>query len=139
MRTVALFLMLAMLELSIISSARKLLLDYLRGGTSKKSFRRVSQSQPFWQKATLQYVRGCIREPAFLRPFQFYASAYFICAALIPCKVFALALGAGGILPWRQTALGLILCCVAEFALFQWEAPGKRHSRYAGRKYQEKK
>ena len=135
MRVVGLFLMLGILDCCVIISARELLLDFLRGGTSKKNFRRVSQSQHLWQKATLTYIRDFIREPAFLRPFRFYAAAYHLFLLLLPVQLALGVLTACGKIPFPEMSFASILYCLGWGVLFSWEHPGKRHSRYAGRKY----
>ena len=137
MRTAAFFLLMAILDYCVIGSARKILLDFLRGGTGKKNFKKVSQNQRFCQKATLSYVKHYIREPSFFRPFRFYSMAYYGYCALLPCKWALCVLAAAGIMPLRVTVLVLCIYNLGWFTLFCWEAPGKRHSRYAGRKYRQ--
>ena len=127
--------LLLMMDAGVISVARKLLYDFLRGGCSRRRFRQIAQNQPLGRKITLTYVKAYIREPAFLFPFRLYAAAYHIFLALLPCKmILSAVLVFSGIQNFVYPAGYSLLW----FALFSWEAPGKRHARYAGRKYHTK-
>jgi hypothetical protein len=135
-RTAAFFLLMAILDYCVISSARKILLDFLRGNRQKE-FQKGFSKPDFCQKATLSYVKHYIREPSFFRPFRFYSMAYYGYCTLLPCKWALCVLAAAGIMPLRVTVPVLCIYNLGWFTLFCWEAPGKRHSRYAGRKYRQ--
>ncbi len=135
MRITAYFFMMLIMDYCVIASARKLLLDFLRGGTSRKNFQKVCQSQSFRQKASLAYVKEYIREPSFHRPFRIYSTAYYIYTALIPCEYGWWVLTAVQAVSLEWSFIVHAVYSLLWFAFFSFEAPGKRHSRYAGRKY----
>ena len=126
--------LLLLLDAGVIVFARKLLYDFLRGGCSRKRFRQIAQNQPVWRKITLAYVKAYIREPAFLSPFRFYWTAYCIFLALLPCKMI---LSAVLVFSNLRNFVCPAVYSLVWFALFSVEAPGQRHSRYAGRKHQD--
>jgi len=118
---------------TVIGCARKILKDFLRGGVSRQRFEKICRAQPLWQKALLRFVGSYIRTPAFFRPYRFYSAAYLLYLALIPLKPLWLFR-----LEARDPGLGAAVCALYTLLwglVFSIEAPGKRHSRYAGRKY----
>ena len=69
MRFVGTLLFALILDISVILSARKIILDFLRGSCSKKTFRQVIENQPFAHKLSLSFIGDYINNPEFIRGF----------------------------------------------------------------------
>ena len=124
------------LDTTVIISARKIILDFLRGVCSKKRFRQIIKQQSFFHKLSLSFIIDYINNPDYRKPYLFYKYLYYTFLSICPVKDLALFfrecfnLIDPNIVVFINYAL-----CIIFVIIFSFEAPGKRYSRYAGRKY----
>ena len=132
---IAIFVYALFLDTAVILSARKIILDFLRGSCSKKSFRQLIEKQSLTRKLTLSYIGDYIKNPEYRKPFSFYKYCYYTFLCLCPIKDIALLMSGNNPFDTSIMVIANYTFCIIFGIIFSVEAPGKRHSRYAGRKY----
>ena len=135
MKNIAILIFALILDISVVLSARKIILDFLRGACSKKQFGQLMEKQSFTNKLSLSFIEEYINNPEFLKPYSFYRYSYytFICVCIV--KDFALLFRGYYTIDPNLVILINYSLCILFGVVFSIEAPGKRHSRYAGKKY----
>ena len=132
---IAIFVYALFLDTAVILSARKIILDFLRGSCSKKSFRQLIEKQSLTRKLTLSYIGDYIKNPEYRKPFSFYKYCYYTFFFFFFIKDIALLMSGNNPFDTSIMVIANNTFCIIFGIIFSVEAPGKRHSRYAGRKY----
>ena len=135
MKNVAALLYVLILDAGVISTARDIILDFLRGTCSKREFRKLMEKQSFTHKLSLRFIREYIKIPEYKKPYSFYLYSYyiFICVSIV--KNIALLFREQLTIDPQIVIFINISLSILFYVVFSIEAPGKRHSRYAGKQY----
>ena len=140
MRNIATVIYVFIMDISVLFQAREIILDFLRGACSKKHFRQIVEMQSISNKLTLSFVGNYLKNPDFLKPYSFYRYTYYIFACVVcPLKNAALLFREYFCINSELVFMINLSICFIFGIIFSIERPGKRYSRYAGRKYNRSK